>query len=81
MPFGPFQGSELLIILLILLLILGPSKIPALARGLGEAIREFKKAASGVEEARDMAVKEINEGLNARPVNSEFVKVEKKKEG
>ena len=43
-----FQGNELWIILLILLLILGPSKLPALARGLGQAIREFKKASQGV---------------------------------
>jgi sec-independent protein translocase protein TatA len=42
------QGNELLIILLILLLILGPTKLPALARGLGQAIREFKKASSGL---------------------------------
>jgi len=42
-----FQGDELLIILVILLLILGPTKLPALARGLGQAVREFRKASSG----------------------------------
>lgn len=42
-----FQGEELLIILVILLLILGPTKLPQLARGLGQAIREFKKASEG----------------------------------
>lgn len=42
-----FQGNEWLIIFFILLLILGPSKLPALARGLGQAVREFRKAASG----------------------------------
>ena len=41
------QGNELLIILVILLLILGPTKLPALAKGLGQAIREFRKAAQG----------------------------------
>ncbi|MCE4601031.1 MAG: twin-arginine translocase TatA/TatE family subunit [Desulfurococcales archaeon] len=45
------QGNELLIILVILLLILGPSKLPALARGLGQALREFRKAAQGEYEA------------------------------
>ena len=39
-------GSELILILLILLLLFGGSKLPSLARGLGEAIREFKKASS-----------------------------------
>jgi len=43
-----FQGNELWIILLILLLILGPTKLPALAKGLGQAIREFKKASQGL---------------------------------
>jgi sec-independent protein translocase protein TatA len=38
-------GSELLIILLIVLLLFGGSKLPQLAKGLGESIREFKKAA------------------------------------
>lgn len=37
-------GSELLIILLIILLLFGGAKLPALAKGLGESIREFKKA-------------------------------------
>jgi sec-independent protein translocase protein TatA len=39
--FGP---GELMILLLIVLLLFGPSQLPKLARGLGEAMREFKKA-------------------------------------
>ncbi len=38
-------GPELLIILVILLLLFGGAKLPQLAKGLGESIREFKKAA------------------------------------
>ena len=41
------QGNELLLLFLIVLLLLGPSKLPALARGLGQAVREFKKAVEG----------------------------------
>ncbi len=37
--------GELLLLLIIALLLFGPSKLPDLARSLGEAIREFKKAA------------------------------------
>jgi sec-independent protein translocase protein TatA len=40
-----FGGQELILILLILLLLFGGSKLPALAKGLGESVREFKKAA------------------------------------
>ncbi len=36
--------QELLIILLIILILFGSSKLPQLARGLGEAIKEFRKA-------------------------------------
>jgi sec-independent protein translocase protein TatA len=37
-------GPELLLILAVLLLLFGGSKLPALAKGLGGAVREFKKA-------------------------------------
>lgn len=35
---------EILVILLIVVLIFGTSRIPELGRGLGEGIRNFKKA-------------------------------------
>lgn len=47
MPIGPFSEGELLIILLILLIIMGPGRLPQLARSLGESVREFRKALSG----------------------------------
>jgi sec-independent protein translocase protein TatA len=37
-------GGELLIILIILLVLFGGTKLPGLARGLGQSIKEFKKA-------------------------------------
>jgi sec-independent protein translocase protein TatA len=40
--------QELLVILLIVLVLFGGSKLPALARSLGSSIKEFKK---GVNEA------------------------------
>lgn len=36
---------ELLMILAILLLLFGGSKLPSLAKGLGQSVKEFKKAA------------------------------------
>lgn len=37
-------GGELGIILVLLLLLFGPGQLPKMARSLGEAMREFKKA-------------------------------------
>jgi sec-independent protein translocase protein TatA len=50
MPFniGPF---ELLIVLVLALLILGPGKLPEVGNALGRTIREFRKASTDVEEA------------------------------
>ncbi len=36
--------AEILLILLIILILFGPSKLPELAKGMGNAIKEFKKA-------------------------------------
>ncbi|HSY54484.1 MAG TPA: twin-arginine translocase TatA/TatE family subunit [Opitutaceae bacterium] len=52
---GILGGQELLIILLIVLLLFGGSKLPALARGLGQSVKEFKKASQGEEEDKDKA--------------------------
>jgi TatA/E family protein of Tat protein translocase len=40
--------QELLLIFAIALLIFGPKKLPELARSTGKAIREFRKASSGI---------------------------------
>ena len=37
-------GQEIGLLFLIILLIFGPSQIPKMARGFGQAIREFRKA-------------------------------------
>lgn len=37
-------GTELIVLLLIILLVFGPSQIPKMARGVGQALREFRKA-------------------------------------
>ncbi|HEV2104508.1 MAG TPA: twin-arginine translocase TatA/TatE family subunit [Candidatus Eisenbacteria bacterium] len=37
-------GGEMVFLLLIVLLLFGPSQIPKMARSFGQAIREFKKA-------------------------------------
>lgn len=43
--FGKIGMGELLLILGIVLLIFGPSKLPALAKSMGQAMKEFRKGA------------------------------------
>jgi sec-independent protein translocase protein TatA len=40
---GEFSLTHWIIILVIVLIFVGPSKLPGLGKGLGEAIRGFKK--------------------------------------
>lgn len=59
-------GPELLMVLFIVMLLFGANKLPELARGMGKAMREIKKATSGVEE-------EIRSAINS-PEPSEEAK-------
>ena len=52
MAFG-FQGNEWIIILVAILLIFGPKKLPELARGIGKALYEFKRASQGLLEEEE----------------------------
>lgn len=53
-------GPELLMVLFVVLLLFGANRLPELARGLGKAMREIKKATSGVEE-------EIRSAMDEKP--------------
>jgi sec-independent protein translocase protein TatA len=61
---GP-QEWLIILIALVIILIWGPSKLPSLARGMGEAIREFRKAASSAaeEEVRSVEKKEVDQKI------------------
>ena len=43
--FGKLGAVELIIIAFVLILLFGGKKIPELVRGIGEAVKEFKKGA------------------------------------
>jgi len=58
---GNIGGQELFLILLIVLIFFGAKKLPELARGLGQGIREFRKAAKDVQDEVENAVKKTDE--------------------
>lgn len=65
LAFGPVGITEALIILLILVVVFGASKLPQLGRGLGEGIRNFKRG------VRDTEPEQLDEGTGTgtdRPV-------------
>ena len=44
---GNIGLSELLVILIVALVVIGPKRLPEVARGLGEAVRSFQDAMKG----------------------------------
>jgi TatA/E family protein of Tat protein translocase len=52
---------ELLIILAIALIVFGPNKLPELAKAVGRAMREFKKATEEVKESFEAETKDLAE--------------------
>ena len=44
---GALQPMHLIVVLVIILLIFGPGKLPELGRAVGDGMRELKRAASG----------------------------------
>jgi len=47
------QGAELIIILVIVLILFGANRLPQLAKGMGESIRNFKQGMTEAEAESD----------------------------
>jgi TatA/E family protein of Tat protein translocase len=69
--------QEVIVILVVALIVIGPKKLPDLARALGRAIGEFKRAAddlkedldiNGLKEDRDRLVQEIRQAKATQDV-------------
>ena len=65
--FGRLGTGELLLILAVVLLIFGPSKLPALAKSMGQAVKEFRKGTREVEEGLQKLANEPAEATQAEP--------------
>jgi sec-independent protein translocase protein TatA len=58
--FENIGGPELLLILIVIFLFFGVKKLPEIAKGLGQGIREFRKAVREVQEDINKEVKQID---------------------
>jgi sec-independent protein translocase protein TatA len=47
MPFNQIGPMELVIVLVIALIVLGPKRLPEVGRSVGRGMREFKESLSG----------------------------------
>ncbi len=58
---------ELLLILAIALIVFGPGKLPEVARGLGKAVAEFRRATNAMKQTieQDETVKELKQEFHA----------------
>ncbi len=63
---GLFRPMHLLVILVIVLIIFGPGRLPEIGAGLGKSIRGFKKAMSEKEDEKieSKAVEQKDEKIN-----------------
>ena len=59
--------TELLLILAIVLLLFGPSKLPDLGKAMGKAIKDFKDAAKGEESASPKSPEAKDHGSDQAP--------------
>jgi sec-independent protein translocase protein TatA len=69
MRIGPLGIWELLIILVVVLLIFGPRRLPEMAKGIGQSVREFRK---GLREIKGATETEISkDDSTEKPQRSE----------
>ena len=52
-------GGEIFLIVLVVLIFFGADKIPEVARGLGKAMREFKRATDDIKEEFTRSTEEV----------------------
>lgn len=56
---------ELIIILVVALIVIGPKKLPEMAKSLGRGYREFQRAMTGVKDEMDSMDDTINQDMNS----------------
>lgn len=60
-------GTELMVVLAIVLILFGAKKIPEFAKGLGSGIKEFRKASREVQDELERAGRDLDEPPPPRP--------------
>jgi sec-independent protein translocase protein TatA len=61
MPFNNIGPTELIIVLVIALIVIGPKRLPEVGKSLGKGMREFKDSLSGERKDDDDDVSAIHQ--------------------
>ncbi len=67
----PTLGTpEIIIIAIVLLVLFGAKRIPELAKGLGQGIKEFRKASSDIKKEIEDSSRDIDDAVNSEETKS-----------
>ena len=65
-------STELLVILLVALIVLGPSKLPEIAKSLGKALGEFRRVSTDVKRTIEMEAEAAEQKAKAEAARKEL---------
>ncbi|MDR9755457.1 MAG: twin-arginine translocase TatA/TatE family subunit [Thermoanaerobacterales bacterium] len=63
-------AGELILILVVVLIVFGPGKLPEVAKSMGKAMREFRKASSSLQRVWDDVTREETPATNKTAYSS-----------
>ncbi|MEO9885651.1 MAG: twin-arginine translocase TatA/TatE family subunit [Balneola sp.] len=67
---GSLGTTEIIIIAIIILVLFGAKRIPDLAKGLGQGIKEFRKASSDIKKEIEDSSRDIDDAVNSDKTKS-----------
>ena len=66
-------SMELMVILIVAIIVIGPSKLPQIARGVGKAFGEFKRASNDLKRTIDHEVERIERDEKTKKAKAELL--------
>jgi sec-independent protein translocase protein TatA len=64
---------EIIVVLIIVLIVFGPKRLPEMGRSLGKGIREFKDSVTGNDDDEPREIERTARAENVRPLEGEVV--------
>ena len=70
MGLGALQPMHLILIVAIIVIVFGPSKLPELGSSLGKGMREFKRSTEDIKDIKESVTSSISLDTTRKPVAS-----------